>query len=75
MENNECIVILVYNIGFSKNLKKVLYNMFVIWKWIKILSTKKRLMKSKKSQYEFNEIFSPYTKREVKKDLKRLGIK
>ena len=32
-------------------------------------------MKSKKSQYEFNEIFSPYTKREVKKDLKRLGIK
>ncbi len=31
-------------------------------------------MKSKKSQYLFNQIFKPYTKKEVKKDLKKMGL-
>lgn len=39
-------------------------------KWLKILFTKKRLMKSKKSQYIFNQMFRPYSKREVKKNRK-----
>ena len=42
-------------------------------KWIKILFTNKKLMKSKKSQYLFNEMFKPYTKKEVKRDLKELN--
>ena len=33
---------------------------------------KRRLMKSRKSQRKFKAIFKPWTKREVKKDLKRM---
>ena len=41
---------------------------------IKILFTKKRLMTSKKSQFLFNEMFKPYTKKEIKEIDKRLNI-
>lgn len=43
-------------------------------KWIKILFTKKRLMKSKRLQYLFNECFTPTSKKEIKKDLEDWGI-
>lgn len=40
-------------------------------KWLRILITKKGLMKSKKSQYLFNQMFKPYTKKEIKEVVKR----
>ena len=44
-------------------------------KWIRILFTKKRLMiSSKKSQYLFNEMFKPDSKKEINERLKRLNI-
>lgn len=43
-------------------------------KWLKILFTPKGLMKSKKSQYLFNEIFKPYTKKEIKEIERKLDI-
>jgi len=43
-------------------------------KWIKILFTKKRLMKSKKSQYLFNEIFKPFSKKDIKLIIKDLNL-
>jgi len=46
----------------------------MIIKWIKILFTKKRLMKTKKLQYLFNEMFKPSTSKEIKKWLKELKI-
>lgn len=41
------------------------------YKWINVLFTKKRLNKSKKSQYLFNLMFKPHTSKEVKKNLKQ----
>lgn len=41
-------------------------------RFIKILFTKKGFNKNKKSQYFFNQIFKPYTKKEVKQKLKEL---
>lgn len=38
-------------------------------KWIKVLSTKKRLMKTKKLQYLFNQIV--YSEKDFKKEIKR----
>ena len=46
----------------------------MIIKWIKILFTKKKLMKSKKLQYLFNQIYKPSTSKEIKKQLKELKI-
>jgi hypothetical protein len=45
-----------------------------IRKWIRIVFTKKKLMTSKKSQFLFNQIFKPMTKKEIKKDMKKKGL-
>jgi len=41
--------------------------MKLLIKWLRILITKKRLMKSKKSQYLFNQMFKPPTKKDFKR--------
>ena len=40
---------------------------YSLFKWLKILFTKKGLMKTKKSQYLFNQIFKPPTKKDFKR--------
>lgn len=40
------------------------------FKWIKILFTKKGLMKTKKLQYLFNQMFKSSSSKEIKKWLK-----
>ena len=44
-------------------------------KWLKILFTKKGFNKSKKSQYLFNQMFKPPTKKEIKEVIEKLKIK
>jgi len=43
-------------------------------KCIKILFTKSRLMKTKKSQYLFNQIFKPFSKKDIKKLIRDLEL-
>ena len=40
--------------------------MKLLIKWLRILFTKKRLMKTKKLQYLFNEMFRPASKKEIR---------
>jgi len=43
-------------------------------KRIRILFTRKGLMTSKKSQFYFNQMFKPYSKKEMKELKKRLDL-